>query len=81
MKPSRHAETRILSRAIGISPDLALKGLEIAASKGSRTALLVFNGIGAVVNVAEDVLITVVPITNETFFCNVDCVVFLEETV
>lgn len=79
---SRHAETRIKSRAINWNEAIenrVLKGVESAQSKGSRETLILADNIAVIANVKSRTIITAMDSSQlkEPIFTNIDSAVLV----
>jgi len=85
LKFSAHAQERIRGRGIALD-DGDLKNLrdagDVAASKGSREALLLMKDIGFIVNVPNRTVLTALDTRtlNERIVTNIDSVVFVPDS-
>ena len=77
---SLHARRRMEQRGItmdGRTTELLQEGISRAAAKGSRTSLIIVNGVGFVVKVPEKTVLTCMDASREKVFTNIDSAVII----
>lgn len=77
---SLHARRRMEERGItmdGKTTELLQEGISRAAAKGSKTSLVIVNGVGFVVKVPEKTVLTCMDASREKVFTNIDSAVII----